>query len=86
MGGSIDASERGLRELLAELPDGEFEHTSYLDRPATEGGEGVELVKINCKMTKAGDRLVFDYNGSDGAVARLRDGDPGRARSAPSPP
>lgn len=65
MGGSIDASERGLRELLSELPDGEFEHTSYLDRPATGGGEGVELVKINCKMTKAGDRLLFDYNGSD---------------------
>ncbi|MHB1999381.1 MAG: hydantoinase B/oxoprolinase family protein [Solirubrobacteraceae bacterium] len=87
MAQSIDASERGLRELLRTLPDGEFEHTSYLDRPraggasgggaaaASTGAEtgqdggstaaGVELLKINCRMRKSGDRLVFDYNGSD---------------------
>lgn len=71
---SIEASESGLRDLLSSLPDGTFEHTSYLDRPqagagAGNGGsgeaQGVELVKINCKMVKAGDRLIFDYNGSD---------------------
>ena len=65
MGGAIEASERGLRELLSDLPDGSFEHTSYLDRPRADGADGVELVKINCKMTKTGDRLVFDYDGSD---------------------
>lgn len=64
---SIEASESGLRELLSGLPDGTFEHTSYLDRPTpgSQSGKDVELVKINCKMVKTGDRLVFDYNGSD---------------------
>jgi N-methylhydantoinase B len=70
MAQSIDASERTLRGILESLPDGEFEHTSYLDRPrrVEPGGSSShesELLAINCKMTKAGDELVFDYNGSD---------------------
>src|SRR6202042_148341 len=36
----------------------------YLDRPATEG-EGAELVTVRCRMTKSGDSLKFDFNGSD---------------------
>ncbi|HEX5192241.1 MAG TPA: hydantoinase B/oxoprolinase family protein [Solirubrobacteraceae bacterium] len=62
---SIDASEGALRSILTSLPDGEFEHTSYLDRPAAPGSADSELLTINCRMTKTGDRLVFDYNGSD---------------------
>ncbi|MDE3129731.1 MAG: hydantoinase B/oxoprolinase family protein [Acidobacteriota bacterium] len=65
MGQSIDASEQAFRRILATLPDGEFEHTSYLDRPVTAGSHETELLAINCKMTKTGDRLIFDYNGSD---------------------
>lgn len=65
MGQSIDGSERGLRELLTSLPDGTFEHTSYLDRPVSAGASENELVTINCKLTKAGDELTFDYDGSD---------------------
>jgi N-methylhydantoinase B len=65
MGQSIDASERALRQILETLPDGEFEHTSYLDRPVSAGARETELLAINCKMRKAGDRLVFDYNRSD---------------------
>lgn len=65
MGQSIDASETGLRTILKELPNGEFEHTSYLDRPRADGEPGTELLTINCKMTKTGDRLIFDYNGSE---------------------
>lgn len=60
---SITSSEAQLRERLLSLPNGTFEHTSYLDRPAPGGG--TELVKIHCKMTKAGDKLVFDYDQSD---------------------
>jgi N-methylhydantoinase B len=63
MGQAIETSEQGLRDLLRTLPDGTFEHESYLDRPAGEGSS--ELVKVHCRMSKAGDRLVFDYNGSD---------------------
>lgn len=59
---SIEASERQLRELLRSLPDGVFEHTSYLDRPAPDGG--VELLEVPCRLEKADDRLVFDFSGS----------------------
>ncbi|MGH2896752.1 MAG: hydantoinase B/oxoprolinase family protein, partial [Solirubrobacteraceae bacterium] len=65
MAQSIDASERTLRGILESLPDGDFEHTSYLDRPVSAGSPDSELLAINCKMTKTGDELVFDYNGSD---------------------
>jgi N-methylhydantoinase B len=63
MGQSIEASEQGLRDLLKELPDGVFEHESYLDRPAAAGG--AELVRVHCRMEKRGDRLTFDFNESD---------------------
>src|SRR3954453_10375843 len=36
MGQAIETSEAGLRGLLRTLPDGTFEHESYLDRPAGE--------------------------------------------------
>jgi N-methylhydantoinase B len=62
---SIEASEEGLRKLLRTLPDGEWEHVSYLDRPDPAGGEGIDLIRVHCKMTKRGDALVFDFNGSD---------------------
>jgi N-methylhydantoinase B len=65
MGQSIDASERAFRKILTTLPDGAFEHTAYLDRPVKAGARETELLAINCRMTKTGDRLIFDYNGSD---------------------
>ncbi|WP_210494506.1 hydantoinase B/oxoprolinase family protein [Patulibacter sp. SYSU D01012] len=65
MGQSIEASERGLRELLSTLPDGTFEHTSYLDRPVAAGAAETELLTISCRLTKTGDELVFDYDDSD---------------------
>jgi N-methylhydantoinase B len=65
MGQSIEASEEGLRKLLRTLPDGDWEHVSYLDRPDPAGGEGVDLVRVHCRMSKRDDSLVFDFNGSD---------------------
>jgi N-methylhydantoinase B len=61
---SIESSEQGLQALLTELPDGVFEHESYLDRPSATGA-GSELVTVHCRMVKQGDRLTFDFNGSD---------------------
>ncbi len=69
MSQSIDSSERGLRELLTTLPDGTFEHTSYLDRPVSAGASENELLTINCQLTKAGDELTFDFDGSDAQSA-----------------
>lgn len=59
---SIEGSERQLRDLLRGLPDGVFEHVSYLDRPAPEG---TALVRVHCRMEKRGEELVFDFDGSD---------------------
>jgi len=65
MGQSIDATERSVRKILTELPDGTFEHSSYLDRPRADRQPGTELLKVNCLLTKTGDRLIFDFNGTD---------------------
>ncbi|WP_431873707.1 hydantoinase B/oxoprolinase family protein [Amycolatopsis sacchari] len=56
---TLDNSEADLRALLRELPDGVYEHTSYLDRP---GGDGIELLQVPCRLEKTGDRLVFDFS------------------------
>jgi N-methylhydantoinase B len=62
MNQSIDGSEAQLRELLSSVPDGVFEHTSYLDRPSADGG--VELLEVPLKLEKLGDRLIFDFSGA----------------------
>jgi N-methylhydantoinase B len=58
---TIMVSEQRLRAMLRELPDGVYEHTSYLDRP---GGDGTELLEVPCRMEKFGDSLVFDFSQS----------------------
>src|SRR2546423_5524888 len=65
---AIETSESGLRWLLAELPDGEFEHTSFLDRPTADGTD-TAFLKVHCRMTKRDDSLVFDFNQSDAQTA-----------------
>ncbi|MEV5303127.1 hydantoinase B/oxoprolinase family protein [Amycolatopsis methanolica] len=57
---TLDSSEADLRALLRALPDGVYEHTSYLDRP--DGDEGIELLQVPCRLEKTGDRLVFDFS------------------------
>lgn len=67
MARTIDNTDADLRAMLRELPDGVYEHTSYLDRPdgsAREGDEGIELLAVLCRLEKTGDRLVFDFSGS----------------------
>ena len=57
----IDYTEDRLRARLRELPDGDYHHVSYLDYD-----DGVEQLVYPCriKMTKAGERLVFDFAGT----------------------
>jgi N-methylhydantoinase B len=64
---TLDNSEAELRAMLRELPDGVYEHTSYLDRPdgsGAEGDAGIELLQVPCRMEKTGDRIVFDFSAS----------------------
>ena len=64
---SIETSEKQLRARLELLPDGVFEHVSYLDRPGTAGD--TLLVKVHCRMEKRRDTLTFDFDGSDPQTA-----------------
>jgi len=67
MARTLDNSEAELREMLRTLPDGVYEHTSYLDRPdgsGRPGDDGIELLQVPCRLEKTGDRIVFDFSGA----------------------
>jgi N-methylhydantoinase B len=55
-------AEGRLRGKLSGLPDGTWSATGYQDQ-SHEGDRGVH--KITVAMTKAGDHLTFDFNGTD---------------------
>jgi N-methylhydantoinase B len=56
----IDSSEARTRARLAELPDGEFHASDFLEHD----GHANALYKVDVKLTKRGDRLILDYGGS----------------------
>ncbi len=58
--------ERLTRKRIAELPDGDWEATDYIDFDPAHG-EG--LVPINVKMSIRGDQIFYDLSGSAPAVA-----------------
>ena len=60
MDGSIDLSERAVRERLRELPDGVFRSQAFLDHDGIEN----KLYRISLEMTKTGDSLVLDFSRS----------------------
>jgi N-methylhydantoinase B len=53
----IEQSETLFRARLRELPDGEWQSRQYID---VHG----ETATVRLTMTKAGDRLIFDFGGS----------------------
>ena len=64
----LDDAESRIRARLRELPDGKWSAVAYQDQ-AREGDRGV--YKVVCAMTKAGDRLTFDFTGTDPEVEGL---------------
>ncbi len=56
----IDASEQRMRARLAELPDGEFHATDFLEHD----GHTNALYKLDLHLTKRGENLTFDFSGS----------------------
>ncbi|QEC47425.1 hydantoinase B/oxoprolinase family protein [Baekduia soli] len=64
---SIDRTEQQMREWLLELPDGRFQHQVFIDHDGHEN----RLFKINCTLIKEGDRMIFDFHGSDDAIVGL---------------
>lgn len=61
MSTAIDRTERRMREWLATMPDGRFEHVGYLDHD----GHANNLYEVRCALTKDGDSIVFDFEGTD---------------------
>jgi N-methylhydantoinase B len=55
-------SERAMRDRLLKLPNGTWRAVQYVDK-AGDGDTGIH--KVALAMTKQGDRLLFDLNGSD---------------------
>jgi N-methylhydantoinase B len=61
----LDYSERATRLALMAIPDGEASAVGYLD----DDGIGGPPVKLCCTVAKRGDRLHFDFTGTDPQVA-----------------
>lgn len=61
MDGMMDLSETKMRKRLKQLPDGTFRAQAFLDHDGFEN----KTYKIYVELQKKGDRIVFDYSGSD---------------------
>ena len=64
----LDDAETRLRAKLSELPDGSWSAVAHQDS-ARSGDRGI--YKITCTLRKAGDRLTFDFTGTDEQVEGL---------------
>jgi N-methylhydantoinase B len=60
-----DVSERRLRAAIAQWPDGTHEAESFVD---TDGIDLERRIRYHVRLTKTGDRIHFDYSGSDDQV------------------
>ncbi|MBN9547482.1 MAG: hydantoinase B/oxoprolinase family protein, partial [Alphaproteobacteria bacterium] len=61
----LDRSERLTRAAIAELPDGEYHYVDYLDN------DGIDLdapIRIEVKAIVSGDRITFDFTGTNQQV------------------
>ncbi len=65
MNAAMDHSERLTRHCLAELPDGEATFTDWIDDDQIDAGVPIKLV---CTVRKSGERMVFDWTGSNPQV------------------
>jgi N-methylhydantoinase B len=61
---SIERTERQMREWITELPDGRFQHVGFVDHD----GQANNLYKVACTLTKSGDSMTFDFEGTDPAI------------------
>ncbi|HZP78529.1 MAG TPA: hydantoinase B/oxoprolinase family protein [Pseudolabrys sp.] len=64
----LDYGEARARKGISELPSGVYENEDYIDH------DGIEprLVRAKVKVTVAGDKLTFDFTGSDAQMAGSR--------------
>lgn len=62
---SLTVAEKQIREHFRKIPDGEWSGEAYMDGDRV-GSE--RIVKVKVRAQKTGDRLLFDYTGSDPQV------------------
>jgi len=60
----ISRTEMRMRKAITSLPDGAYSFTDYMD----DDGAGTQNIKIALKIVKSGDRILFDFEGSDPQV------------------
>ncbi|MGX1741187.1 hydantoinase B/oxoprolinase family protein [Bosea sp. NPDC055353] len=60
----ISRTEMRMRKAIASLPDGTYSFVDYMD----DDGAGTKDIKIALKIVKTGDRILFDFEGSDPQV------------------
>lgn len=60
----ITRTEMRMRKAIASLPDGVYSFTDYMD----DDGAGTENITIALRIEKTGDRILFDFEGSDPQV------------------
>jgi N-methylhydantoinase B len=67
MAGLIDYSEERFAGRLRSLPDGSWRQTQYVDHD----GHEPDIYRIECELTKVGDRLIVDFSGSSANAAGI---------------
>ncbi|MDO8210105.1 hydantoinase B/oxoprolinase family protein [Conexibacter sp. CPCC 206217] len=70
---SMASTEEVLRRRIASLPDGDYESEAWLEHD----GVVERYYRIALVMTVAGDRLTFDFTGTDPQALGLSNGGPG---------
>lgn len=60
----VSRTEMRMRKAISELPDGVFSFADYMD----DDGAGTCDIRIALKIEKSGDRIVFDFEGTDPQV------------------
>ena len=61
----FDYTEEMFRKQVAELPDGEFEFEDFSDMDVMH--PDTPRIRVHCRMRISGDKVTFDYRGSDPA-------------------
>lgn len=62
---NLDNTLREARQRLSEWPDGTMRHLSFPDHTLRES----VMLKINVKLTKKDDRMIFDFRGSSPEIS-----------------
>lgn len=63
--GIVSASERRLRRAVSDLPDGVYRFEDAMD----DDGVATRDIVLRLEVTKSGDRIRFDFTGTDPQVA-----------------